>query len=263
MKKAWMVCICIAIVFLYGCIASVCLADRSYNIIVLPEDEVSDTIKPRRESSDKGTTDSNKIKLSGYDPVDKVYQYVYMGEFEQTRGGQPILWRVLTVEGNDALLLSEYVLSTQSFGKRNDWERSDIKDWLNSSFVKKAFSSQERKAIYESASLGQVFIPSQSELSNEDYGFNPNKEELDEQRCAKGTRLAVDEGLFVSDQNECSTYYTRTVATKKSLATVTSRGTFGVATPNRKDIGVRPAIWINLEKISFTEGEGTIQDPFR
>lgn len=263
MKKTWAVVICIAIVFLNGCIGGTCLAEKSYNIVVLPEDEVSEVTRPEKENSERRRTDQNKIKLSGYDAENGTYQYVYFGEFEQTRSGQPILWRVLTVEGNDALLLSERILTTKSFGSRNDWDRSDIKDWLNSSFVKKAFSSQERKAIYDSDSLGQVFILSQSELRNADYGFSTKEDKKDKQRCAKGTTLAVDEGLYVNDDNQCSTYYTRTAPNNKNVTSVTSEGSFGIVKPTRQDIGVRPAIWVNLEKISFNEGDGTIQDPYR
>ena len=51
--------------------------------------------------------------------------YVYMGNFAQNYDDQPILWRVLSVQGNDILLLSEYVIETMSFGKQPDQELAE------------------------------------------------------------------------------------------------------------------------------------------
>ena len=53
MKKTWAVVICIAIVFLNGCIGGTCLAEKSYNIVVLPEDEVSEVTRPEKENSER------------------------------------------------------------------------------------------------------------------------------------------------------------------------------------------------------------------
>ncbi|MBP3657341.1 MAG: hypothetical protein J6K32_11700 [Clostridia bacterium] len=262
MKKIWAAGVCIAAAFLFACVGGSCLAEVSHNTFVLPEGEAPAAIVPEKEAAERSTAASDQKKLRGYDAEYGDYQYVYMGEYEQSRNGQPILWRVLTVEGNDALLLSEYILATRPYGEVNNWEKSDIKDWLNSEFAKKAFSWKERRAICDSDSRGRVFILSESELLNTDYGFSP-EDDQDKRRSAKGTPLAVDEGLYVNDDNQCSTYYTRTVCDEKTVFSVTSSGVFGASRLNRKDVGIRPAIWVDLEKISFDEGEGTIQDPYR
>lgn len=269
MKKLWMLVMIMAI--LCGSMVDSCIADSPISVIHLPEGETPkfeapEETKPVSTSvpsfSEPSAPTASSIRPKGYDAATGEYQYVYFGKYEQTRGGQPILWRVLTVEENDALLLSERILTTMSYGFSNDWEQSQIRKWLNGVFIKEAFSSDERKAIYNSESLGQVFILSQAELSNQEYGFMANAERKDTQRCSKGTTLAVDHGLFVNQDNQCSTYYTRTVE-GRSLVSVTSEGKFGVAKVSRDDVGVRPAIWVNLKEIHFTEGDGTIQNPYQ
>lgn len=273
MKKIWAVGICIVIAILYVCINGVVLADTSVNVIRLPEGEIPQFVPSKENSTKSAIQEPNfqektapvqqTIRLHGYDAVSEEYQYVYFGKFEQSREGQPILWRVLTVEGNDALLLSEKILTTMPFGFSNEWEQSQIKKWLNAAFMMEAFSANERKAIYSSDTLGSVFILSQLELRNSEYGFSRKEEGNDKQRCAKGTTLAIEEGLFVNDDNQCSTYFTRTTPNSKNLMSVTSEGAFGVVKPGRDDIGVRPAMWVNLKEITFSEGDGTIQYPYQ
>lgn len=273
MKKNLVISICIALILWFGCISGVGLADSSITIIKLPEKDIpqfvpskkneADTIAQEPEYEVMKPTVSLANQIHGYNAETGTYQYLYLGKYEQTRGGQPILWRVLIVEGNDALLLSERILTAMSFGRSNQWEQSQIKKWLNSAFMMEAFSSKERKAIYDSESLGQVFILSKAELRNSDYGFSTKEDRKDKQRCAKGTTFAVDEGLYVNDDNQCSTYYTRTAPNNKNVTSITSEGGFGLVKTNRDDVGVRPAMWVNLKELSFSEGDGTIQYPYQ
>lgn len=269
MKRLWALCMMMAI--LCASAANRCMAESAINVIRLPEGKTPVFEKvdvPKADDTSEANTGESagskvsSIRPKGYDASTGTYQYVYFGEYEQTRGGQPILWRVLTVEGNDALLLSERILVTMSYGFTSDWEKSQIRKWLNAVFLMEAFSPDERKAIYSSETLGQVFIPSRAELSNQAYGFSEDVEQTDAQRCSKGTTLAVDQGLFVNQDNQYSTYYTRT-ANGKDVVSVTSNGKFGIARVNRDDLGVRPAIWVNLEAIHFVEGDGTIQYPYQ
>ena len=80
--------------------------------------------------------------------------------------GKPIIWRVLNVQDDKALVISEDVLTVRQydglealFGERLadvdiDWNRvkvtwsnSEIREWLNSDFVREAFSEGERDCI--------------------------------------------------------------------------------------------------------------------
>ena len=55
-----------------------------------------------------------RVELRGYDKKDG-YVYLTLGTFPQTKEGErlPILWRVLSVEDNRALILSEYILEAR------------------------------------------------------------------------------------------------------------------------------------------------------
>ena len=79
---------------------------------------------------------------------------VLFGHYEQdndsSNGKEIIEWIVLDVQDNKALLLAKYGLDKMDYGKRNaniTWEKSVIRTWLNKTFLKKAFSAEEQKAI--------------------------------------------------------------------------------------------------------------------
>ena len=59
-------------------------------------------------------------------------------------------WRVLDVEGSEALLITEGIVDKYVFdGTYNGWESDncDIRNWLNTTFIGEAFSDEERNKI--------------------------------------------------------------------------------------------------------------------
>lgn len=66
---------------------------------------------------------------------------VYFGNY----GGSPILWRVLDTGEDKLVLLSEYALENRKFSKEETcvWETSDLRKWLNGTFLEKTFSLEE------------------------------------------------------------------------------------------------------------------------
>lgn len=88
----------------------------------------------------------------------KVGNYVTYGTYPQTKSGNdamPIEWLVLDYDekNNRALLISRYGLDCQKFHTSNTsytsvtWETCTLRKWLNNDFIKKAFTTEERKAI--------------------------------------------------------------------------------------------------------------------
>ena len=62
----------------------------------------------------------------------------------------PIEWLVLDVKGNEALLISRYGLDCKKYHKEYvdiAWEDCDLRKWLNSDFLKSAFSNEESERI--------------------------------------------------------------------------------------------------------------------
>ena len=63
---------------------------------------------------------------------------------------QPIKWRVLSVEGNDAFLLADEGLDNKPYhGEMTEtsWENCSLRAWLNDTFMRDAFTEEEQDAI--------------------------------------------------------------------------------------------------------------------
>ena len=76
------------------------------------------------------------------------------GRYEQdgisSNGKEEIQWIVLYAEDGKALLLSRYCLDCRKAHEKDaniTWEGSDLRKWLNSSFLNEAFSASERAGI--------------------------------------------------------------------------------------------------------------------
>ena len=82
--------------------------------------------------------------LERHDAVGSIVTY---GHYPQTASGTdstPIEWMVLEVQGNKALLFSKYGLETRAYNSKRTyttWETSDMREWLNDTFLNRAFSA--------------------------------------------------------------------------------------------------------------------------
>lgn len=78
-----------------------------------------------------------------------IWDSIYFG----TYNNEKIRWRVLDVNGEDAFLFSESVLDVQPFHNKSDnnvsWASSSLRTWLNSTFLDKAFTEDEKKTDNE------------------------------------------------------------------------------------------------------------------
>lgn len=73
------------------------------------------------------------------------------GQYEQdndlNNGKEPIEWMVLDIQDSKALLISKYGLRTAYFGSNYIWATSEIRQWLNGSFLTQAFTAKEQGSI--------------------------------------------------------------------------------------------------------------------
>ena len=109
-------------------------------------------------------TDSN----DGYDNPRKtddkiIWDCVYFGKYTQTGlfEKEPIEWRVLSVDGNEALLLADKGLDCKQFNdKETDtinedkfakysctWETSTLRTWLNDDFFNEVSMQKNRRQL--------------------------------------------------------------------------------------------------------------------
>ncbi len=101
---------------------------------------------------------------------------VLFGVYPQTASGAdetPIEWQVLDVQGNEALLISKYILDRKPYSYNNvdlTWETCSLRKWLNDDFYNKAFSEEEKSRVLQSKVTAD---------KNPYYSMSPGKDTID------------------------------------------------------------------------------------
>lgn len=162
---------------------------------------------------------------------------VYFGHYPQSdatgKTKEPIKWRVLWVEGNDAFLLADRNLDMQQYNACRQavlWEECTMRSWLNGygsscnvcgidytndNFLNRAFTAKEQEAIMVtnvinksapkskvlsgSDTQDKVFLLSFEEVTNADYGFDADRMKYGEGRKPKHTAYVDAGGSIHSD----------------------------------------------------------------
>ena len=204
-----------------------------------------------------------------------IWDCVEFGHYPQSSDGNggfnndPIKWRVLSVEGNEVLLLADKKLDVIPFhgvSTAISFETSDLQNWLNNIFIKESFLEKEQKIIIDN-SYGKLFVPSKKEISNNTFGFIGNKE-----RAADNTDYVIKslkehaKGADLSDINAnpktVGAYWLREPSNINGTPIVV-RGTgkgyielYGKVTSTI--ICVRPMVKINIENSNLWSYAGTV-----
>ena len=203
---------------------------------------------------------NNKMLLEGT---------VVFGSYEQDgnteNGPEKIEWMILEQEGNQALLLSKYALDAKSYNTEYvdvTWETSTIREWLNDTFMRSAFSDEEQSAIQT------ITVNNGEEQGYSDYdtdGGNNTQDKVfllsykeafndyftdDGDRICQPTPYAENQGAYV---NEGSCYWwLRSPGDYQDYAgCVSSSGDRFDYDVNYDYDCVRPALWINLDSDIF------------
>ncbi len=211
-----------------------------------------------------------KIRTFSYIPiriVELLKTPILFGSYPQSKNGEkkPIEWQILAKEGNKLLLISKYVLDCQQYQNKregNTWENSSLRNWLNSTFLNNAFSTEEQ------AQIENITV---SADKNPLYDINPGNSTIDkvfllsiaevkkyfsssEARVCEPTTFAVAQGAFTMNEDDlmgtfwwlrspgCSQDFVAEVSLVGSLQ---CEGESGVTIWD--EAGVRPALWINLD----------------
>ena len=147
---------------------------------------------------------------------------------------EPIKWRVLNRNGNDALLLADVALDDQKYNTNYEdvtWETSSMRSWLNGygasvnqpktdysrkNFINSSFTSMQRNAIKTTSVVNnnninygtpggnntsdKIFLLSESEVYHTDtvasYGFVKDSETYDEARRSRCSTYAHAMGTW-------------------------------------------------------------------
>lgn len=162
---------------------------------------------------------------------------IYFGNYPQSDSDgeieEPIKWRVLSVDGNDAFLVADQNLDVQKYNNTYSfvtWKNSTMRSWLNGygsssnmcgisyindSFIDTAFTASEKSVIKTtyvvnddnpqygtdggSNTYDKVFLLSYAEVTNPAYGFSADYSIYDNARIRSNTAYVAEGGSIASD----------------------------------------------------------------
>ena len=160
------------------------------------------------------TTDGNGVTT---------WDCIYFGNYYQSNSStkEPIKWRVLSVDGNDAFLLADQNLDAKPYNEEDTdvtWATCTLRTWLNGTFLNTVFTSAEQTAIKNTTVVNEdnsyygteggvnttdkVYLLSIAEASNTAYGFNGEFNTESETREAKNTAYAKECGASTCTSTE-------------------------------------------------------------
>ncbi|HBZ64394.1 MAG TPA: hypothetical protein DEO89_07345 [Lachnospiraceae bacterium] len=198
------------------------------------------------------------------------------GTADQNDEKQPIKWRVLSVDGDDAFVVADRALDCQPYNETYEdvtWETCTLRTWLNGTFINDAFSTEEQSAVKTTAVVNEdnieygtlggnttsdkIFLLSQKEVKNLKYGFDSDYYAECKSRQCKPSTYAVENHCWTRNSDgyvgNCwwwlrspgSASYVVAYVYDDGWGRDGGRGVCGT------DVGVRPALHINLSSSSW------------
>lgn len=188
---------------------------------------------------------------------------VTFGSYDQngnpSDGAEPIEWVVVDFRNGKSLLLSVNALDSVKY--RNDsqnvtWENSDLRSWLNSTFVDAAFTEEEKGAImFTRNEADSATHFSNAGNDTEDRVFVLSAAEAEKLKdkdllTAVATESAIRNGA--ANVDGYAWYWLRSSGSdNRHAATISTKG-FINANGNKANSqggAVRPAVWVDAELI--------------
>ena len=219
--------------------------------------------------------------LRGYNKEMGGYQYLQLGTYPYEQDGQvaPVLWRVLEVKDQEALLMTEYVIECKqvtfidnekdrekhNYPDLTDFQDSDLAKWLNSDMIFSMFAEDPMINAVKETERGKLWLLDYDELTRIDWGFEKGVwgKKLKTRR-AYTTPYAQKSGVYVDRSTGTCSWWVGTLryksGKKRWLASVD--GHISVGFFGRVNVGIRPAMRVDLDRIGIVSGAGTKDDPF-
>lgn len=248
-------------------------------------------LPPGAKVSQAATSVSNPRTANGV----STWDCIYFGNYYQSNSStkEPIKWRVLSVEENEAFVMADMALDCQPYNETDEdvtWETCTLRQWLNNTFLNTAFDAEEQSAIKTTTvvnenniynnnqggnpTMDKIFLLSQNEMKNPQYGFNSNYYKKSETRQCKPSEYAVENNCFIRSIDDyvgnCF-WWLRSPGDRSDFATYVTFSNEGSAGyyVSMDGIGVRPALNINLSSsswkyagtVSANVGEGSGENP--
>lgn len=232
--------------------------------------------------------------LRGYEknaPKGQKYQYVTLGDYPYEADGttQPVLWWILSVDSNEALLFSDIILDTQQvmycdnekdsnnhkFRRMNSFEESDLCAWMNSTMLDTLLGDDPMRGALVETKYGLIYPLTDDQMLTPAYGFS--RARYDDvngfpERRATGSPYAKNVKLFSWGKQlyihtyGTSPYWVIGFRTKGEacyfLQLCGYDGHLSYGSYSRTGVGVRPAMTLDLTKCRVASGDGTRENPF-
>ena len=227
---------------------------------------------------------------------------VYFGNYPQSDATgmtkEPIKWRVLFVNGDDAFLIADRNLDVQRYNDISadvTWETCTMRSWLNGyggssnvcgtdytndNFIDRAFTDSEQSAIRDTTvenkdnpeygtdggmdTIDKVFLLSYDEVTNPDYGFSGDYSEWDEARNSKNTAYVAAGGTIGSlmpSEGHTSCWWLRSPGDSSYCAMGVDHDGYvdqGGRDVRRNNYAVCPALHLNLSSSNLWTYAGTV-----
>ena len=194
----------------------------------------------------------------------KVGDTVIFGEYEQdgdsTNGREYLEWTVLDIEGDQALLISKYVVDAYRFDNSQEtayWDTSDLRFWLNEIFVGNAFYKESPSDIIATTVTSHLLDDDPNDsidpdtYETVDRVFLLSSEEVEKyypvprSRIATATENVKGSGLFLEEDGS-SGWWLRDPAGEGTSYYIWGNNGAIVTSMNSILQGIRPAMWIKL-----------------
>lgn len=199
----------------------------------------------------------------------------------------PIKWRVLSInsDGTDAFLMADQTVDLAQYYEEGEveitWEKSDIRQWLNSEFIDKAFTESEKGMIKETTvktadnelsgepggndAEDKIYLPSIEEMLTPSYGFSSDPDE-DATRSVSCTAYAGRGGSVRTDGYNAEVYWLRSPGPKPGYPAKVGRFASGnvlinpdtVEDSSSTFLGVRPVMHVDLSNTSMWKYAGQV-----
>lgn len=232
-----------------------------------------------------GRAAGTKVSNPGKTKEDTLWDCVYFGTYYEdgmTEAKKPIKWRVLSVKGQDAFLMSDKILDAGAFHDADEavsWKDSYLRAWLNGGFYHCAFSKEEKQAIIKTRVVTEknpdygtpggevtedfVYLLSVQEVVESAYGFSESGYYGDG-LAAKNTAYAASggtQGKNMRAEGKNDWWWLRSPGFDEThAAQVMETGylaSYGSAV-NFEKCGIRPVLHLNLSKSSVWTYAGKI-----
>ncbi len=204
------------------------------------------------------------------------------GVADQNDMKEPIKWRVLSVNGNDALLLADMNLDVHRYNDIDmdiTWETCSLRKWLNGTFLDHAFSMTEQTALRNTIvsnnnnmlygtkggnnTVDKVYLLSVDEAVNPMYGFDLRQNGTGKRLSGNTAYTAQGGEMRVYGMNTAGTpdyWWLRSPGYSNSMAVCVMY--YGNVVPVGievcHNVTVRPVVHLDLTDISIWSKAGTV-----